>query len=496
MHGLIHSRIRRHRTWLVCLLLALGTLAIYWPARHYGFVDYDDNDYVFNNPTVRAGLSWWGLAWAFVDQHASNWHPLTWLSHMLDCQLFGLNPGPAHLVNVLFHCANAVLLLLLLNSLTGAFWRSAVVATLFAWHPLRVESVAWISERKDVLSGFFFLLTLWMYALHVKPEISQLPANPDEKLWSKFTSPHLFYYKLSLGFFVLGLLAKPMLVTTPLVLLLIDFWPLNRFAASGNVPMLKITKNLLAEKLPFFLLSAVVGVITFLAQREGGATASGPPLGIASQMGDAVVGYLSYLEKLFWPRNLACLYLRPDHINLGRLLVAALVVAAISALAAVNLRRRPYLLMGWLWFVVMLLPVSGLIQFGLQSIADRYTYLPSIGFYVACVWAAAELAQALLPPGARRLLPGAGAAAVLAACALWSRHQLGYWQNTQALMEHALKIDPNNYVAHDDLGVYFSRMGRTQDALWQFQRERELEPDWARSPGNSSRSSPAPAGSK
>lgn len=492
-------RTGRHRTWLVCLLLAAGTLAIYWPARHYGFVDYDDNDYVFNNPTVRAGLSWWGLAWAFVDQHASNWHPLTWLSLMLDCQLFGPNAGPIHMVNVLFHCANAVLLLLLLNSMTGAFWRSAVVATLFAWHPLRVESVAWISERKDVLSGFFFMLTLWMYVLHVKREVLPFPANADEKPWSKFTSasPRLFFYKLSAGFFVLGLLSKPMLVTVPLILLLIDFWPLNRFvAADEGAPALKNAKNLLAEKQPFFLFSAVIGVITFFAQREGGATASGPPLGIASQMGGAVVGYWGYLEKLFWPRNLACLYLRPNHVNPGALAVAVLVLTGISILAATHLRTRPYLMMGWLWFLGMLLPVSGLIQFGLQSIADRYTYLPSIGFYVMCVWAAAELAEALFPPAARRLLPGAVAAAILAACALWSRHQLGYWQNTQTLMEHALKIDPDNYVAHDDLGVYFSRIGRTQDALLQFQRERELEPNSAPPPANSRHSSPAPAGSK
>ena len=483
----------------MCLALVLGTLAIYWPVRHYGFVDYDDNDYVFDNPTVRAGLSWWGLAWAFVDQHASNWHPLTWLSHMLDCQLFGVNPGPAHLVNVLFHCANAVLLLLLLNSMTGAFWRSAVVAALFAWHPLRVESVAWISERKDVLSGFFFMLTLWMYVLYVKREVLPCPTNSEEKLWSKFTSasPRLFFYKLSVGFFVLGLLSKPMLVTVPLILLLMDFWPFNRFAVFNQNPSkLKIARDLLAEKSPFFLFSIIVGVITFFAQREGGATTSGPPLGITSRMGDAVVGYLSYLEKLFWPHNLTCLYLRPNHVNPGALAVAVLVLTGIFVLAATHLRRRPYLMMGWLWFVVMLLPVSGLIQFGLQSVADRYTYLPSIGFYVICVWMVAESAEVLFPPVARRLLPGSLAAAILVACALLSRHQLGYWRNTQTLMEHALTIDPNNYVAHDDLGVYFSKIGRTQDALMQFQLERELEPDMARPSGQENRSSPVPTGSK
>ncbi|MGB7768190.1 MAG: hypothetical protein WBN22_04975 [Verrucomicrobiia bacterium] len=488
---MIAFRAGRYRTWLACLALVLGTLAIYWPARHYGFVDYDDNDYVFNNPTVRSGLSWWGLVWSFVDQHASNWHPLTWLSHMLDCQLFGLHAGAHHMVNVLFHCANAVLLLLLLNSMTGAFWRSAFVAALFAWHPLRVESVAWLSERKDVLSGFFFMLTLWMYVLHVKREIFPSPENVDAKLRSKFTSAsrRSIFYKLSLVFFVLGLLSKPMLVTVPLVLLLIDFWPLNRFAAfSRNASGMKIVKSLVAEKMPFFLFSLVIGIITFFAQREGGATTAGASLGILSRMGDVMIGYLSYLEMIFWPQNLTCLYLRTDHVNIRSLLLAASVLIGISILVVANLRRRPYLGVGWLWFLGMLLPVSGLIPFGLQSIADRYTYLPSIGFCLMCVWGTAEVIEARFSPVARRFLPGLAAVVILAGCALLSRHQLGYWKNTETLMEHALKIDPDNYVAHDDLGVYFSRIGRTKDALRQYQLERELDPSLARQPGNSSRS--------
>ncbi len=497
----IDFRTSRWRTGLVCLALVLGTLAIYWPARHYGFVDYDDNDYVFNNPTVRAGLSWWGLAWSFVDQHASNWHPLTWLSHMLDCQLFGLNAGPAHLVNVLFHCANAVLLLLLLNSMTGAFWRSAVVAALFAWHPLHVESVAWISERKDELSGFFFMLTLWMYVLHIKREVVPFPKNMEENHRSKLISAsrRSFFYRLSLGFFVLGLLSKPMLVTVPLVLLLIDFWPLTRFAASNrDKPVSKIARELLADKLPFFVLSIVIGVVTFFAQREGGATTSGPPLGYFSRMGDAIVGYLRYLENIFWPQNLTCLYLRPAQVNAGELLLAVLVLAGISFLAVMNLRRRPYLMMGWLWFLGMLLPVSGLVQFGLQSIADRYTYLPSIGFFIMGVWAVAEAAEILSLPAARKLLPGMAATAVLAGCAMLSRHQLTFWQNTGTLMERALKIDPDNYVAHGDLGVYFSKIGRTKDALVQYQLERELDPNFGRSTesSTSSNSLKAPAASK
>jgi len=487
----IDFRASRYRTWLVYLALSLTTLAIYWPARHYGFVDYDDNDYVFNNPTVRAGLSWWGLVWSFVDQHASNWHPLTWLSHMLDCQLFGLNAGAQHMVNVLFHCANAVLLLLLLNSMTGLFWRSAFVAALFAWHPLRVESVAWISERKDVLSGFFFMLTLWMYVLHVKREIFAFAVNQDDEAIRSKCSPgsrRLFFFKLALGFFVLGLLSKPMLVTVPLVLLLIDFWPLNRFAGcSRNSSGIKITKSLFTEKLPFFLLSIVFGLITFFAQRAGGATISGPPLGFFSRTGDTIIGYLDYLEKIFWPQNLAVLYLRPDNINLGLLLVAVLVLVGISILAIFSLQRRPYLAVGWLWFLGMLLPVSGLIPFGLQSIADRYTYLPSIGFFLMCAWGTAELIAVLFSPPVRRFWLIAGAAAILSVCAWLSRHQLAYWKNTQTLMERALEINPGNYIAHDDLGVYFSKMGRTKDALLQYQLEREWDPNLAHQPGDSNR---------
>lgn len=483
---MIAFRAGRYRTGLVCLALALGTLAIYWPARHYGFVDYDDNDYVFNNPTVRSGLSWWGLVWSCVDQHASNWHPLTWLSHMLDCQLFGLNAGAHHLVNVLFHGANAVLLLLVLNSMTGAFWRSALVAALFAWHPLRVESVAWISERKDVLSGFFFMLTLWMYVLYVKKEVFPLAANQEAAASSTSSagSRRRGFFRLALVFFVLGLLAKPMLVTVPLILLLLDFWPFNRFAAFGpNPPGIKAVKSLFAEKLPFFLIAMVVGLIAFFAQRAGGATASGPPMGLWPRTGGALIGGLGYLEKTFWPQNLDCLYLRSDHIKVDSLFLAALVLLGVSVWVALNLRRRPYLAVGWVWFWGMLLPVSGLIPFGLQSMADRYTYLPSIGLFLMCTWGAAGWIDALFPPAARRVLPMAGAVLILSACAWRSRQQLACWENTQTLMEHALEIDPGNYVAHDDLGVYFSKMGRTQDALFQYQLERELEPGSVRQPG-------------
>jgi hypothetical protein len=434
--GLQSSR----RTWLACLFLAFATFAIYWPVRHYAFVEYDDDDYVFNNPIVRAGLNWSNFVWALSDQHACNWHPLTWLSHMADCQFFGINPGAMHLENILFHCANSVLLLLILNSMTGAFWRSAFVAALFALHPLRVESVAWIAERKDVLSGFFFMLTLLFYVLHAKKQI--VGGN------SKFQKNN--FYRISLVCFILGLLSKPMLVTVPIILLLLDFWPFKRF----TIYDLRFSiVRLVREKIPFFLLSIIVGIITLLAQRAGGGWAPADSR-FFPRIGNVIIGYWNYIEKLFWPQNLSFLYLRSSKISAVEFFLAAFFLAGISAIAAVQLRRRPWFAVGWLWFLVMLLPVSGLLQIGRLSIADRYTYLPAIGFYLMAVWGISDLLAALFSKKICRWLATAGAPAILLACAILTRRQLAYWQNTQTLMEHALKIDPNNYVAKIDLHIY------------------------------------------
>jgi len=428
------------RTWLACLLLAVATLAIYWPVRHYAFVEYDDDDYVSNNPVVRAGLNWSNFVWAFDDQHACNWHPLTWLSHMADCQLFGLNPGVFHLENVFFHCANSVLLLLLLNLATGAFWRSAFVAALFALHPLRVESVAWIAERKDVLSGFFFMLTLWFYVLHAKKQTGGVG--------SKFQKNN--FYRLSWLCFILGLLAKPMLVTVPIILLLLDFWPLKRFTIYD---LRFAIAGLVREKIPFFALAIITGVITLFAQRAGGGWV---PAGshFFPRMAGVVIGFWNYVEKLLWPQNLSFLYLRSKQISVAEFFLAALVLSGISILAAANFRRRPWLAVGWLWFLVMLLPVSGVLQIGRLSIADRYTYLPAIGFYLMAVWGIMDLLAVLFSEKICRWLATAGATLILLAYAILTREQLAYWQDTQTLMEHALKIDPNNYVAQVDLRIY------------------------------------------
>jgi hypothetical protein len=424
------------RALLLAGLLALLTLAAYWPARHYDFVDYDDDDYVFENNTVRAGLTWYGLEWAIVDRQANNWHPLTWVSHMIDCQLFGLNAGEHHLTSVIIHCTNAALLLLLLNYLTGSLWRSAFVAALFALHPLRVESVAWIAERKDVLSGFFFMLTLWMYARHVKSQ--PLPSRR--------------FYRLALLFFLLGLLAKPMLVTVPLVLLLLDFWPLNRISLrDDSLAWKKTIRDLLVEKWPFFFLSLVFGVITLFAQRVNLPAQTG---GMGGRLAGVVTDYLDYLEKLFWPHDLTFLYLRPSVIPVESLLLAVLALLAISVLVIVGVRRHPYLIVGWLWFLGMLLPVIGLVSLARLSIADRYTYLPSIGIFLLVTWGIAEWTGKFLPRRAGQILGAAGALATVSVCVLLTRQQLAFWQNTETLMTHALKLDPNNYVAQTNLRVY------------------------------------------
>ena len=498
------------RTTFVCLALMVVTLAIYWPARHYDFVQYDDPDYVTSNQTVCVGLSWWGLAWSVVDAHASNWHPLTWLSHMLDCQLFGLDAGWHHLVSVLLHCVNSALLFLLLRTMTGAFWRSAVVAAVFAWHPLRVESVAWISERKDVLSGFFFMLTLLAYTRYVLSAESRWAGAegrgpntrhaPRSTLASSLFTSHqspvtahqspaanraTLWYALALLAFALGLLSKAMLVTTPCILLLIDFWPLNRLQAlkvRSAAPALpgrwdwRVLRGLLQEKAPFFFLAACVGVITFLAQASSGAVVSLRSEALASRIGTVALGCVGYLGRTFWPHDLAVLYLRPPAFPLGSVVFGILILLGVSLAAGMNLRRRPYLAVGWLWFISMLAPVSGLVQAGLQFMADRYTYLPAIGLSLMIVWGAHELAGKVLPGQPRQFLLAAMASAILVGCAVATRYQLGYWQNTRTLMEHALEVDPGNYVAHQNLAVYFSKLGQVEAARAHRQRVLELDP--------------------
>jgi tetratricopeptide (TPR) repeat protein len=431
------------RVRLIALLLGLITLVIYLPATRHDFQSYDDDDYVTGNPVVQQGLTFAGVRWAFTTFHAANWHPLTWLSHMADCEFFGLNPGAHHFINVLFHAVNAALLFVLLWRLTEGTWRSALVAALFAWHPLHVESVAWIAERKDVLSSFFALLTLLNYARFVRTK-------------------SIRYYSLAVFCFAFGLLAKPILVTLPFVMLLLDFWPTRRFALdSFRWPLAR-------EKIPFFLLAAASCLMTWPAQNSWGAVVSLQLLPFHYRLENAAVALAGYLVKLLWPVNLAVIY--PFEPNSRAVIVASVaVLVLISTGVWLERDRRPCWLMGWLWFLGMLVPVSGLVQVGGTVMADRYTYLPSIGVFMA-------MAFGLSAPGWAKKYAFFGAALLLLACVLCAERQLGYWRDSETLFRHTLAITRRNEFAHLNLGVALERQGRTGEALAEYREGARLNP--------------------
>jgi tetratricopeptide (TPR) repeat protein len=498
------DRIKDSRlTLFIGTLLGAVTLVVYWPVRHFGFLNWDDLTYISRNDHVRGGLTWSGITWSFTHSYSSNWHPLTWLSHMLDCQLYGLNPAGPHLTNVVFHAANTVLLFLLLRTLTAATWRSAFVAALFALHPLHVESVAWIAERKDVLSGFFFILTLWAYARYAQVQSQQaeraarpaVPSSRFEVRGSRFkvrSFPPRFWYWAATLMFACGLMSKPMLVTVPFVLLLLDYWPLGRMQ-KGQVrsPASRITSTLrnaatedghhasritfhvsrftllplLLEKLPFFALSAASCLITFLAQKAGGAVASFAIIPLDARIANAAVAYVEYLAKLFWPINLSPIYLHPGHWGFWPVTGAAAGLVLLTAAVWLGRRRFPYALMGWLWFLGMLVPVIGIVQVGSQAFADRYTYLPLLGIMIALVWLGAEAVRPLAKasPVIRSVLPAVLALAVVAGLAWRTREQLANWKDTRALFSHALALTPNNVQALYGLGAYMVDTGSIEE---------------------------------
>jgi tetratricopeptide (TPR) repeat protein len=466
----------------ISLFLLLSTLAVYWPVTKYEFVAYDDTDFVTANPHVQAGLTVEGFKWAWHSEVARNWHPLTMLTHMLDCQFFGLNAGRHHLTNLLLHAANSLLLFYVLKRMTRALWRSAAVAALFALHPLHVESVAWIAERKDVLSTLFALLTLWAYASYT--EAAKAPAaRPARRL----------FYGLTLVFFALGLMSKPMLVTLPFVLLLLDFWPLERWSLARLKPSALKAKAgkpvalaqpaasrslrwLALEKAPFLALSAVVSWITFAVQKHGGAMLSVSNWPIGSRMQNALVSYVRYIGKMFWPRKLAALYLRTGDWPAWQVVCATLALLAITALVAAQGRRRPYLAIGWFWYLGTLIPVIGVVQVGMQTIADRYTYLPLVGLFIILAWGACDLALRWQLP---RFIPAGLAAAALAACMALTARQITYWKNSETLFQRMIAATQNNYMAHYNLGNYYSRHNRAEDAIANFREALREEPNYA-----------------
>lgn len=463
---------------LACALLALITLALYWPVQGYDFISLDDGDYVSANAHVQAGLTRDGVAWAFGIGRAHNWHPLTWLSHMLDVQLFGVGAAPAHLVNVLFHIANTLLLFLLLRGATGAHWRSAFVAALFAWHPLHVESVAWISERKDVLSTLFWLLALWAYGRYARGRSSvEGRASGGTGLPALDARLSALDYFLALLFFALGLMAKPMVVTLPFVLLLWDVWPLKRWVAPGSgfriqSSEFKVLLRLLVEKIPFFALSAATCVVTVLAQKKVLHGFTSFPL--STRVENAFVSCARYLGKMFWPVDLTLPYPPPPTHWPILLTGFSVLLVLVLVLAAWGLRRKqPFVFTGWFLFLGALVPVIGLVQVGIQSLADRYTYVPLIGGFIILAWGGERvMARWRWPAWAA----GAAAAVVLVACVGRTHDQLSCWRNSESVFGHALSVNPDDPLAHYSLGFHLFSKGRVEEAIAHYRHALRLNP--------------------
>jgi tetratricopeptide (TPR) repeat protein len=455
------------RDFAIYLLLVIGTLAAYNQVRSFEFVAYDDPEYVTANPNVRSGLTLHGLTWAFTTGRDSNWFPLTWLSHMADSQFFGQRSGLHHLTNVLLHTLSALLLFALLKRMTGSRWRSAVVAALFALHPLHVESVAWVAERKDVLSGLFWMLTLLGYAHYVE-------------------RPRPGRYLLVVIPFCLGLMSKPMIVTLPFVLLLLDVWPLRRLSIKKTAPAGRTKKKgqsgmepkaraaaILWEKAPLFALSACSAVVTYFVQQRGGALVPANWIPLGARVANALVSCVVYVWQAFWPARLVVFYPHPVSLPAWEIVGAGLVLLGVSILALRSLPRLPYLAVGWFWYLGTLVPVIGLVQVGMQSRADRYTYMPLVGIFLLLTWGVADLFQRW--PIAKPAL-GAMAVAACCACLILTWYQVQNWRNSEALFTHAVMASTDNYLGYYGLGGVLRDQGRLDDAATLYGEATRLYP--------------------
>lgn len=458
---------RSFPAWFLYALLIFLAGATYWPVIHCGFINFDDPLYVTENPVVQRGLTGQSVQWAFSSSVSSNWHPLTMLSHMLDCQLFGLKPWGHHLVNVILHSFNAALVFAFFRKLSGWTWRSFFIAALFAVHPLHVESVAWISERKDVLSAFFGLWALVFYVRYANRRSAMASRESREDrgalLWSQ---SGILDYAVAFLFLALGLLSKPMLVTWPFVMLLLDYWPLRRFS-------LQSTWRLIREKIPFLLLILVSCAVTFIVQKRGGSMLTGLHISMGARVANALVSYSRYLLKIFWPTDLAIFYPLPSRWPITTVLLVSFVMVAISAIFWTRRFRWPFLLVGWLWFLGTLVPVIGLVQAGEQAMADRYTYLPSLGVFVIAVWGAAEFTRLLRHRMIVLSLLGSISILVLA---IATRQQLAYWRNSEVLFRRALAVTPDNPVARDNLGNALLEQNQVDEAMNQYLQAISLDP--------------------
>src|SRR5438876_1058381 len=468
-HTIESGRTRTHNrrvvTGIVLVFLAIIVWIAFGKALRHDFLGYDDQRYVIQNAWVTNGLTPGGIKWAFTHVHASNWHPLTTISHMLDCQLYGLQPWGHHLTNILLQAAAAILLFFALRKLTGDLWPSLLVAIVFAVHPLRVESVAWVSERKDVLSGVFFMLTLWAYARYARGN-----ARP-------------FWYVTVIALFAFDLMCKPTVVTLPFVLLLLDYWPLGRIQPSLSLGG-GMTRNkwtwLVAEKLPLFVLSAASCVATLLAQKQALDASLKPSL--MERVGNALISYVTYIGQMIWPAHLAVLYPYPEGtLKVGQAILALLLLLSISAAVFLWRRKFPFLLTGWFWYLGMLIPMIGILQVGSQVRADRYTYLPQIGLYLLVAWSAAELFHRW-----RRSREVLAVTAVLIIIALTTRSylQTSYWRDTETLWRHAIATTSNNYIAHTNLAQTLTHSGRFTEAIAECEKALKIKPDFAAAHNN------------
>ncbi len=456
----------KYRYFLICVFLVFAILVVYWPVTGHDFVAFDDDLYITKNTDIQTGLNWKGVKWVLTTTQAYNWHPLTWLSHMLDYRLFGTNAGAHHLTNLALHAVNTLLVFAVFGRMTGKIWRSAFIAALFALHPLHVESVAWVSERKDVLSTFFWALAVWFYIGYARHR--------------RFST-----YVPVVVCFVLGLMAKQMLVTLPFVLLLLDYWPLRRFTAGGEknpdgkcafVPA--SFGNCLLEKLPLLALSVVASIIVFAVQDRAALVKSSNEIPIVCRLENTMLAYAGYIMKTFWPVNLGFFYPHlKDKIDLWQVCVDGLLVLSITFIIVRFRRKYPWLAVGWFWYLGTLVPVIGLVQVGLQSMADRYTYVPLIGIFIIVTWSAAEF---LKPTKYRKVLLSIISLAVIAVLSIVAWRQVHYWKDSVTLCNRALAVTTDNDMIHYELGDVLRSEGKIDQAIEQWHEALKIRPDAAR----------------
>jgi Tfp pilus assembly protein PilF len=442
----------------ISVFLILATAVVFWQLFTHDFVSIDDNVYVTDNPQVQSGVTAESIKWAFTTFYAEFWHPLTWLSLMIDAQIYGSRPGGYHLTNLLLHILNTLLLYFFLRKATGERWQSAFVAALFALHPLHVESVAWIAQRKDLLSTFFWLLALWSYSHFVE-------------------QPNLSRYGCALVFFILGLMSKPMLITLPFTLLLLDYWPFCRFQYKGSWrSFARDVWPYIREKLPFFAIAASAVIVTYSAQKYGGGLNSLNPYSLFDRIANALISYGVYIWKMIWPQNLAFFYPFPDNLPVWQVIATALALGFSTALALKLKNNRPYFIFGWLWYLGTLVPVIGLVKIGDFAMADRYTYVPLIGLFIITSWGALDLLRKWRN---KTLVLTLAVLTVLASFAAVTRAQLKYWSNSITLYEHAIQVTRNNFLAHYALGDILAGKGKFDEAIYHFAEAVQSRPDKA-----------------